>query len=83
MKLSLRDKVVRVEFRKMRQNDGLSEPGLITIDPRLRAKPRLEVFIHEMLHQVQPDMDETVVTDIARDFAVALWEDGYRQVKDT
>lgn len=55
--------------------------GLIEVDPRQRESTRLDTVVHELLHHVNPDMSETVVSEAAGIFAKVLWEDGWRRVR--
>lgn len=59
--------------------DGWSYHGdRVLIDARLRGRRRLEVEIHEFLHQANPAHSEEAVTEQARDLARILWQLGYR-----
>jgi hypothetical protein len=60
---------------------GLCEPTprLITIDPRLRPRHRLEIVIHELLHALDNDLTEDVVVAQSQTIAEALWKDGWRR----
>lgn len=82
MKVVLRNRPVKVCFRRMRDDDGRSTPGQIMLDPRLKAQRRLEIWIHEMTHQMMPDLGEDAVAEFAEDMAKVLWDYGYRRVED-
>jgi hypothetical protein len=60
---------------------GLCEPAerLISIDPRLRLRKRLEIVIHEVLHALDTDLSEDTVDAWAPVLAEALWRDGWRR----
>jgi hypothetical protein len=59
--------------------DGWSFLGdRILIDERLKGRRRLEVEIHEYLHQSNPTHSEEAVTEQARDLSRILWVLGYR-----
>jgi len=44
----------------------------------LKGKERLEIYIHEMQHAGQWDLDEEVVSQLAHDMANVLWKIGLR-----
>lgn len=50
----------------------------VLIDCRLKGRARLETEAHEALHQLFPDLDESVVEASGRDLARILWSLGYR-----
>ena len=60
---------------------GTQEPGLITIDPRLKRKRRLNVVIHEALHEAYPDLTESKVLRGAGKIADVVWRDNWRRVE--
>lgn len=53
---------------------------LIEIDPRLKPKEDLETTVHEVLHVVRPELDETAVDNAGMVIANILWKRGYRRV---
>jgi hypothetical protein len=60
---------------------GLCEPSqcLISIDPHLAPRHRMEILIHEVLHALDNDLTEDAVTEQSQTIAAALWRDGYRR----
>lgn len=50
----------------------------VLIDQRLRGRARLETECHEALHQLFPDLDESVVLSAGRDLSRILWSLRYR-----
>ena len=50
----------------------------VLIDSRLRGRARLETECHEALHQLFPDLDESVVLSAGRDLSRILWSLTYR-----
>jgi hypothetical protein len=55
----------------------------ILIDERLRAGPRMETIVHELLHaSLGPSISEEAVTEAARVIRRTLWNLGYREVAD-
>jgi hypothetical protein len=77
---SMPDKIKVVE-RKLGQHRayGLHWPGEIHIDTRLKPKKRLEVVIHEYMHEICPEWDEKHVTEQAVKMSDFLWTQGYRR----
>lgn len=59
--------------------DGLHWPGEIHVDVRLRGPRQLEVFIHEYMHEICPEWDETHVTKQAKLMGDFLWSHGFRR----
>lgn len=51
----------------------------IYLDPRLKGKQRLEVYVHELLHHRNPHWEEWHVTREAKLIAGFLWRHGYRK----
>jgi hypothetical protein len=60
---------------------GLCEPAesLISIDPHLAPRHRMEIIVHELLHALDGDLTEDVVISQSQTIAAALWRDGYRR----
>jgi len=53
----------------------------VEIDPRLGAKRRLEVLVHEAVHLFfGPDLAESKVDAAGKYIRDVLWADNYRQV---
>jgi len=79
MQATLRGKRWRIQWRRLTKHRGLCSPPTarrktITLDPRIRQShlDLAEIAIHEMLHACFWDLDDTVVTETARDIAVVL-----------
>jgi hypothetical protein len=51
---------------------------LIEIDPRLASKIYLKAMIHELLHDLFPNLSEKVVTKTAIRMANVLWQHNVR-----
>lgn len=69
--------------KRMRKLDGHTDipptkKGEIWIKNSLTGLELLETVVHEMLHVAFPDLREEVVLEVAHDFAVILWDLGYR-----
>lgn len=60
-------------------DDPATESREIWIDPRLSVEHELEIVIHELLHAAFWDIDESVIEQVAKDFARVLWRMGYRK----
>jgi len=60
-------------------DDPTIESPEIWIDPRLVGEHRLEILIHELLHAAFWDIDESVIEQVAKDFARVLTRMGYRK----
>lgn len=48
----------------------------------LPAQKKLDVTIHESLHAVYPDLNESAVDGAATDIAALLWKIGYRKIEE-
>lgn len=75
---SLTPRVVEGHLGKYRA-DGLHWPGEIHIDKRLLPKRKLEIFIHEYMHEICPEWCEEHVTKQAKLMGDFLWRHGYRK----
>jgi hypothetical protein len=53
----------------------------VLINEQLRNRQRLEVEIHEALHQAFYDLDESVVLEVGKDISRILWKLGYRPTR--
>jgi predicted GNAT family N-acyltransferase len=73
---------IKVEEKKLGRERmyGYTFDDTIVLDPRLKPKKHFETIIHEMLHQVYPEMSERKVTVSARKLARFLWKYGFRRV---
>lgn len=61
--------------------DGMHFPGKIFIDPRLKPKRKLVVYVHEFLHERHQDWDEEKVTLEGELMGEFLWKQGFRKVE--
>ncbi len=74
-------KLPEVVERKLGRHkaDGFWSPnGVIEIDPRLKGRRRLEVLIHEMMHERFQHWTEEHVAREAEVLARFLWKQGVR-----
>lgn len=75
--VTIRNKRYRIEFAQLSDCRGSCDPltekdKAIRIDSRLRGEELVEVAIHEAIHAACWDLDETAVTEAARDIARML-----------
>lgn len=57
-------------------------PGTIMIDHRLKGKKKMEVILHELLHEFLPDLSEETVELVGGLLAEALHQQGYRETRE-
>jgi hypothetical protein len=57
-------------------------PGTIAIDARLKGKLKMEVLIHELLHEFHPDLSEESVELTGNLIAEALHQQGFRETRE-
>ena len=78
-------KKTKVEYRKLRTVWGYAyvNENKIHLWDNLRhpryAKKHLEVLIHEKLHIMFPDLDETAILRHGKDLSQFLWDNGYKK----
>ena len=66
------------------QAHGIAESdGVIYIDPRLKGRKLLEIYIHECTHLLYPDASEEEVIEKSVVLTKLLWKLGYRQVDNS
>ena len=70
--------------RKLTANFGFFDTGKqeIVVDGRITGEQAIEIYIHEMLHAIYPDMSEDAVADGARAMANVLDQDEVRAQTD-
>lgn len=73
---------IKIEEKKLGREkmDGYTFKDKIVIDSRLKPKKHFEIIVHEMLHNIYPDMSETKIKLSARKLARFLYQYGYRKV---
>ena len=57
--------------------------GEIHIDPRLKGRKLMEVYIHEVMHLLHPEDDEDTIVTNSVILCKFLWRMGYRKVDNT
>ena len=80
-RFTIRGEPVNWRYTRLRgAADGYAkfEPRRVLINEQLRNRQRLEVEIHEALHQAFYDLDESVVLEVGKDISRILWKLGYR-----
>lgn len=73
---------ITIEEKKLGREKmhGYTFKDKIVLDPRLKPKKHFEIIIHEMVHNIYPEMSETRVTKSSRKLARFLWAYGFRRV---
>jgi hypothetical protein len=73
---------IKIEEKKLGRErmHGYTFKDTIVLDPRLKPKKHFEIIIHEMLHQLHPEMSETKVKQASKRLARFLWQYGFRKV---
>ena len=77
---------IKVIYKKLgrEQAHGIAESdGIIYIDPRLKGRKLLEIYIHECTHLLYPDASEEEVIEKSVVLTKLLWKLGYRQVDNS
>ena len=80
-RFTIRGEPVNWRYTRLRgAADGYAkfEPRRVLINEQLKNRQRLEVEIHEALHQAFYDLDESVVLEVGKDISRILWKLGYR-----
>lgn len=80
-RFTIRGEPVNWRYTRLRGSaDGYAkfEPRRVLINQQLAGRQRLEVEIHEALHQAFYDLDESVVLEVGKDISRILWKLGYR-----
>ena len=66
------------------QAHGIAESdGNIFIDPRLKGRKKLEIYIHEVFHILYPEDTEEEIIQNSVTLTKLLWNLGYRQVDNS
>lgn len=73
-------KVEYVKLGKEKAWGMYNSEGTIKIDPRLRGKKKLDIFIHEYTHHFFPYIEEEDVEAFATHIADFLWKHHVRFV---
>ena len=70
--------------RKLIKNFGFFDTAKqeIVVDAKITGEKAIEIYIHEMLHAIYPDLSEEAVTDGAKSMAAVLDQDEVRMQTD-
>lgn len=75
---------MKVVYRKLGKEkawgQALIDENIIEIDPRLRARKKMQILIHEALHILNPEWSESKVIEQSTKLAKLLWSQHYREV---
>jgi len=77
---------IKVIYKKLgrEQAHGIAESdGVIYIDPRLKGRKLLEIYIHEVMHLLYPEASEEEVIEKSVILTKLLWRLGYRMVDNS
>jgi hypothetical protein len=77
---------IKIIYKKLgrEQAHGIAESdGVIYIDPRLKGRKLLEIYIHETMHILNPEDSEEQIVDKSVTLTKMLWKLGYRQVDNS
>ena len=77
---------IRVIHKKLgrEQAHGIADSdGIIYIDPRLKGRKALEIYLHEASHLLSPDDSEEEIVRKSVVLCKLLWRLGYRKVDNT
>jgi len=73
-------KIIHKKLGREKAHGIADSDGTIYIDPRLKGKKRLEIYIHEILHVLyKEDSEEQIVANSVA-LTKILWKEGYRRV---
>lgn len=72
----------KVVYKKLRTHWGYAHihENKIELYHKLKGKKHLEILLHEKLHIIFPDLDESAIKRISKDMCGFLWDQGYRLV---
>lgn len=60
----------------------IEDENIIEIDPRLRGKHKLEIYLHELYHWFNPKATEEEVIRFQKEFGNFLWRHNLRFVEN-
>lgn len=87
--MSIKNGIIPVKERKLGREKavGLSyspkisgTKTLIEIDPRQSSKQYFSTLLHELLHEIFPDMEHKDIYRAEKILANTLWKENYRKV---
>lgn len=73
----------KVVYKKLRTAWGYAyiHQNKIVLYDKLKGKKHLEIMLHEKLHIIFPDLDETAIVRYSKEICDLLWSQGYRMFK--
>ena len=77
----IHNKKIKVIYRKLGKERlwGAAHVDFIELDPRLKGKKHLELFLHECLHFVCPELSENDIIKKSILMCNTMWSDGWRR----
>lgn len=62
---------------------GHADDYPLRIDDRLKGKKELEIYIHESMHYLFPNLSEEIIEKKSILLTNTLWHEGYRKVDNS
>lgn len=62
---------------------GHADDYPLSIDDRLKGKKELEIYIHESMHYLFPNLSEEIIEKKSILLTNTLWYEGYRKVDNS
>ena len=76
-------KIIHKKLGREKSHGLADSDGIIYIDPRLKGKKALEIYIHEISHLLNPEDSEDGTVEKSVTLCKLLWRLGYRKVDNT
>lgn len=76
-------KVIHKKLGREQAHGIADSDGIIYIDPRLKGRKRLEIYVHELHHLLNPEHSEEETIRQSVILTKLLWRLGYRQVDNS
>jgi len=80
-------KQTRIKFKRAKLGRqklwGLADSYPLLIDDRCKGKKELEIYIHESLHYLFPELSEEKVEQKSILLTNTLWHEGYRKTDNS
>jgi hypothetical protein len=73
-------KIIHKKLGREQAHGIADSDGTIYIDPRLKGKKRLEIYLHELGHVLNPEDSEEETIRKSVIITKILWKEGYRRV---
>jgi hypothetical protein len=79
-----KSKKIKVIYRKLGREKAVGQcymgNNLIEVDSRAKGRRQLKILIHEISHNILPEMSEAGILKIEKTMGNTLWEQGYRKI---